>query len=293
MNVATDTFLGYRELLFSVVYTMLGTVADTEDVLQEVWLAWIRRSGGSGVAPIDNPRAYLTRMAVNQALVRREALSRRREEYVGQWLPEPLVAESGDEGPETVLRAESFSMAVMVVLESLTSLERAVFVLNEVFGYRHTEIAEMLDRSPAAVRQIAYRAREHVQARRPRTRAHPRECREVTERFVVAAMGGDIEELLAVLAPDVTLWTDGGDKGPRTSLRPVRGATAVAELFANIARHGLPGVQVRRRTVGGDPGAVVFSGGSPLAVIVLDIAADRTVTGIYSVTNPDKLTRIQ
>lgn len=289
MDVAADIFLGYRELLFSVVYTMLGTVADTEDVLQEVWLAWIRRAGGSGAAPIDNPRAYLTRMAVNHALVRREALSRRREEYIGQWLPEPLVAASGDEGPDAVLRAEAFSMAVMVVLESLTALERAVFVLNEVFGYRHTEIAEMLDRAPAAVRQIAHRAREHVRARRPRTRAHPRECREVTERFVVAAMGGDIEELLAVLAPDVTLWTDGGDKGPRTSLRPVRGAPAVAELFANIARRGLAGVQVRRRTVSGDPGAVVFSGGSPLAVIVLDIAADRTVTGIYSVTNPDKL----
>ena len=290
---ATGVFIGYRELLFSIVYNMLGTVADTEDVLQEVWLAWVRRAGESGAETIENPRAYLTRMSMNHALKRRSALSKQREEYVGQWLPEPLVAETDQDAVDSILRTENFSMAVMVVLETLTPVERAVFVLYEVFGYRHTEIADILDRTPAAIRQIAHRARAHVRARRPHTRADPQACRLVTERFVVAAMGGDVKELLAVLAPDVTLWTDGGARGPATSMHPVLGAEMVAEIFMHVAQAGLSAVQVCWRTVAGDPCAVVFSEGTPLAVVVLDVAADLSVTGIYSVTNPDKLTRIR
>jgi RNA polymerase sigma factor (sigma-70 family) len=289
---ATETFLGYRELLFSVVYNMLGSVADTEDVLQEVWLAWQAR--GRGAEPIDNVRAYLTRIAVNQALARRSALARRREDYVGQWLPEPLLDTdtAADDGAASVLRTESSSMAMLVVLESLTPLERAVFVLNEVFAYPHTEIADMVDRSPAAVRQIAHRARAHVRARRPHTQVDPRVRRQVTERFVDAAMGGDLEGLLAVLAPDVTLWTDSGGAGVATSLQPVHGQTAVAELFVSVAEAGLDGYRVGWRTVSGDPCAVIFDGDAPLAVVVLDITPDDTVIGVYSVTNPAKLTRV-
>ncbi|MFD4441086.1 sigma-70 family RNA polymerase sigma factor [Nocardia sp. NPDC058519] len=287
---ATETFLGYRELLFSVVYNMLGSVADTEDVLQEVWLAWQARARG---AAIDNIRAYLTRMAVNQALARRSALARRREDYVGQWLPEPLLdSEPFADGEASVVRTESSSMAMLVVLESLTPLERAVFVLNEVFAYPHAEIADMVDRSPVAVRQIAHRARAHVQARRPRTQVDPRIRREVTERFVEAAMGGDLEKLLAVLAPEVTLWTDSGGVGVATSLQPVHGRTAVAAVFMSVAAAGLDGYRVGWRTVSGDPCAVIFDGDAPLAVVVLDIAPDDTVIGVYSVTNPAKLTRV-
>lgn len=287
---ATDVFVNHRELLFSVVYNMLGTVADTEDILQEVWLAWAARARGDR---IDNPRAYLTRIAVNQALARRAAVSRRREDYVGQWLPEPLVEDAPeDDGAAAVVRTESFSMAMLVVLESLTPLERAVFVLNEVFAYPHTEIADMVDRSPVAVRQLAHRARAHVQARRPRTQVDPRVCRAVTERFVAAAMGGDLEELLAVLSPDVTLWTDGGGTGPATSLRPVHGRMPVAQVFLAVAAAGLDGYRVGWRTVSGDPCAVVFDGDAPLAVVVLDVAADDSVIGIYSVTNPAKLTHV-
>ncbi|MEV6218272.1 sigma-70 family RNA polymerase sigma factor [Nocardia sp. NPDC051833] len=292
VDTATETFLGYRELLFSVVYNMLGSVADTEDVLQEAWLAWQARVRGG--EPIDNVRAYLTRIVVNQALARRSVLARRREDYVGQWLPEPLLDADtavGD-GAASVVRAESSSMAMLVVLESLTPLERAVFVLNEVFAYPHTEIADMVDRSPAAVRQLAHRARAHVQARRPRTRVDPRVTREVTERFVDAAMGGDLEKLLAVLAPEVTLWTDGGGTGPATSLQPVYGRAAVAEVFLAVAAGGLDGYRVGWRTVSGDPCAVIFDGAAPLAVVVLDVAPDDTVLGIYSVTNPAKLTRV-
>ncbi|MFD0364033.1 RNA polymerase sigma factor SigJ [Nocardia sp. GCM10030253] len=289
---ATDEFVRHRELLFSVVYNILGSVADTEDVLQETWLSWAPRRDAAA-AEIDNPRAYLVRVAVNHALGKRAVMNRRRETYVGQWLPEPVVTTPDeDDAADALIRAESFSMALLVVLESLSPIERAVFVLNEVFGYTHGEIAEMIDRTPTAVRQLAYRARQHVHARRPRQQADPRVRRQVTERFVAAAMGGDLEELLAVLAPDVTLWTDGGAKGPATSLRPVHGWADVAKVFLEVARGLRADYKVTYRAVSGDPCAVVFDGDAPLAVVVLDVSSDNTVRGIYSVTNPDKLTAI-
>ncbi|MFJ8818333.1 RNA polymerase sigma factor SigJ [Amycolatopsis thermoflava] len=284
-DFATRTFVDHRELLFAIVYDMLGSVADTEDVLQETWLGWEAADHGR----VGTPRAYLVRIAVNKALARRAALSRRRETYVGQWLPEPVVTDL----PDPVLRAESSSMALLVVLESLSPAERAVFVLHDVFGYPHTEIADILGRSPEAVRQLSHRAREHVRARRPRYRVDARVQREVTERFVEAAMGGDLEALLQVLAPDVTLWTDGGGKGVATSLRPVHGRDAVASLLVGVTANATGAFDIRYRQVNGDPSALLFSGDSPFAVLVLDLtpAGDR-VRGIYSVTNPDKLTRI-
>ncbi|MFC7590701.1 sigma-70 family RNA polymerase sigma factor [Nonomuraea antimicrobica] len=230
---ATRVFVGHRELLFAVIYNILGSVADTEDVLQETWLSWATRTGSRNAGQVDNPRAYLVRVAVNQALAKRAEIDRRRETYVGQWLPEPVVTPLADTGgagdaAEAAVRADSASMALLVVLETLTPAERAVFVLHEVFGYAHTEIADLLGRSPAAVRQLAHRAREHVHARRPRHHADPRLRREVTERFLSAALGGDLKALLQVLAPEVTLWTDGGGKGPATSLHPIHGRDAVA-----------------------------------------------------------------
>ncbi|WP_229402924.1 RNA polymerase sigma factor SigJ [Micromonospora okii] len=290
----TTTFLAHRELLFSVVYAMLGSVADTDDVLQETWLAWAARNRAVG-ASIENPRAYLTRVAVNQALAQRVALDRRRETYVGQWLPEPVATPPAAEGDaaDAVLRAESSSMALLVVLETLTSAERAVFVLHEVFGYPHTEIATVIGRSPAAVRQLAHRAREHVQARRPRFAPDARLQQQVTERFLAAALGGDLRELLAVLAPDVTLWTDGGGKGPATSLHPVRGRDEVARLLVAVAANVPAGADIRYRPVNGDPAAILFERGVPFAVLVLDLDHERdTVRRVFSVTNPDKLSRV-
>lgn len=289
----TDRFLGYRELLFSVVYTMLGSVADTEDVLQEVWLAWAARHRSADAEPVENPRAYLVRVAANTALGRRAELNRRRETYVGQWLPEPLV--SGDDDASVgVERTETMSMALLVVLETLSPLERAVFVLHDVFGFGHPEIARILDRSPAAVRQLATRARRHVHAQHPRHRATPAVHAQVTERFAAAALGGDLTALMEVLAPEVTLWTDGGGKGPATSLRPVHGRDAVAALFLSVAETLPAGLDIRYRRAGDDPCALVFTGDSPLAVVVVDLdpEGDR-ITGIYSITNPDKLNGIR
>ncbi|SCF29855.1 RNA polymerase sigma-70 factor, ECF subfamily [Micromonospora viridifaciens] len=284
-DTATQVFVDHRELLFSIVYNMSGSVADTEDVLQETWLSWAAADRDR----VENPRAYLVRIAVNQALARRAALSRRRETYVGQWLPEPVVTDAMD----PVARAESSSMALLVVLETLSPAERAVFVLHEAFGYRHRDIAEMLDRSPETVRQLAHRAREHVRARRPRYRVDARVQQAVTERFVAAALGGDLQELLRILAPDVTLWTDGGGKGPATSLQPVHGSVAVAQLLVAVAANVPEPAVVRYRRVNGDPSALVFTDDSPLAVLVLDLTPDGDrVCGVYSVTNPDKLVRI-
>jgi RNA polymerase sigma factor (sigma-70 family) len=280
----TEVFVEHRELLFSIVYSMLGSVADTEDVLQETWLSWSGRSG------IENPRAYLVRIAVNAALARRTSINKRKEEYYGPWLPEPVVAAPS---VDPVERAEAVSLALLVVLETLTPLERAVFVLHEVFGYAHTEIAEILDRSPAAIRQHAHRAREHVQARRPRFQADPQVRQQVTERFISAVVGGDLNALMDVLAPDVTMWADGGGKARAAGLHPVQGRDKIARLIIGDAdRRPIPALNVQYRTVNGDPSALLLSGDTPFAVIVLDLDGDQ-ITGIYAVTNPDKLARVE
>ncbi|MEO3826220.1 RNA polymerase sigma factor SigJ [Actinomadura sp. B10D3] len=289
-DTATRVFADHRELLFSVVYNMLGSVADTEDVLQDAWLAWAARNKDAG--EIENPRAYLVRIAVNTALSRQAAISRRRETYVGPWLPEPLV-EHADAG-DAAERTEAVSLALLVVMESLTPLERAVFVLHEVFGYAHTETAAILDRSPAAVRQLAHRAREHVHARRPRYQADPKVQRQATERFLQAALGGDLEALMEILAPDVTLWTDGGGKSrARAALRPVHGSDRVARVIAGTTARRPKDLAIRYRTVNGDPSAVLFDEDAPFAVMVLDLDPDgERVRGVYAVTNPDKLAHI-
>ena len=285
VDAATSMFVGHRELLFSVVYNLLGSVADTEDVLQETWLSWSRRSAQS--MPIANPRAYLVRIAVNEALARQATITRRRESYVGPWLPEPLAT---DETVDPAVRSESVSMALLVVLETLTPLERAVFVLHEVFGYAHSEIAEILERSPSAVRQLAHRAREHVHARRPRYQTDRVVQRQVTERFVAAAFGGDISGLMEILAPDVTMWTDGGGRPGAGGLHPIHGREKVARLISNVTARLPKDLAVRYQHVNGDPSAVVFADDSPFAVMVLDLdPEDDQVRGIYGVTNPDKL----
>ncbi|GGN63139.1 RNA polymerase sigma24 factor [Streptomyces albiflavescens] len=294
-DTATQVFVDHRELLFAIVYNILGTVADTEDVLQETWLSWTGRAHRTPLDGIDNPRAYLVRIAVNHALARRAAITRRRETYVGPWLPEPLLDEPApDDSADRVLRSESVSLAMLVVLESLTPLERAVFVLNEVFGYAHTEIAEVLDRSPAAVRQLAHRARQHVHARRPLYRAHPRVRQQATERFVEAALGGDIAALMEILAPDVTVWTDSGGMARGAGLRPVHGRDKAARLLAGYATRRTSNLDVRYRRVNGDDSAVVFEGESPYAVMVMDLTPDGDqVSDVYIVTNPEKLAHVR
>lgn len=294
---ATAIFADHRELLFSIVYNMLGSVADTEDVLQDIWLAWVSRNR-PGTEEIISPRAYLVRVAVNTALARRAVVSQRRETYVGPWLPEPLVTDTPElrdsaDAAEPTLRAESVSMAMLVVMETLTPLERVVFVLHEVFGYPHAEIGEILGRETTAVRQTALRARAHVHARRPRYQAHPEIQRAVTEKFLAAQIGGDVTALLELLAPDATFWSDAGGKA-RAALRPIQGASKIVRLITSPSIVGSSqDLGIEYRWVNGDPSAVLLSGDSPFAVVVLDIdPATAKVRGIYAVRNPDKLTHI-
>ena len=294
-TAATRVFTGHRGLLFSVAYNMLGSVADTEDVLQETWLAWVARTQAASGEQITSPRAYLVRIAVNRALARQASIRRRREDYTGPWLPEPLITgdQAGDSA-ETVVQAESVSIALLVVLETLTPLERAVFVLHEVFGYAHTEIAGILDRSPSAIRQLAHRARERVHARRPRYQTDPQVRQRVTERFLAAVMGGDLHALMQVLAPDVTVWADGGGKARAAGTHPVHGRDKVARLVISDAfRHPIPDLSIRYRRVNGEPAALLLSGSTPYMLLSLDLIPDGDqVQGIYVVTNPDKLSRL-
>ncbi|GAA1689685.1 RNA polymerase sigma-70 factor [Glycomyces endophyticus] len=303
-DTATTVFTEHRELLFGIVYSMLGTVADTEDVLQETWLSWEARSCG---APIEHPRAYLVRVAINAAIARQGAIRRRRETYIGPWLPEPLATgperaafdrtafgDAAPDGADRALRAESVSLALMVVLESLTPAERAVFVLADVFGYGHNEIAEMLGRTPDAVRQTAHRARAHVRARRPRYRVDPAVHRRVTERFMAAVSGGDLAALIGLMAPDVSLTCDGGGLAPAAGPRPMRGADRIAAFLVGRAFRRSAGLEIGFRPVNGSPSALMVRDGLVVGVLMLDLRPeDGAVTGVYAVTNPEKLTRLR
>ncbi|MFI1331642.1 RNA polymerase sigma-70 factor [Streptomyces sp. NPDC020845] len=282
-----QVFNQHRKLLFSVGYRILGVAADAEDAVQDAWIKW----SAADRSQVADPKAYLTRIVSNVALARLRSTQHKRETYVGPWLPEPILT-IGDTA-ETVADAESVSMAMLVVLETLSPLERAVFVLKEVFDFSHAEIAEAVERSEAAVRQAAHRAREHVRARRPRFTADRGRQREVTERFLAAATGGDVNALMELLSPDVTLWTDGGGK-VRQAMRPVVGATTVAAWFAAIGSVTYQGIEpadmkVELVEVNGGPG-VVFSGpGRVIATVTFDFDSDGRVTAIHNVANPDKL----
>ncbi|HVH21081.1 MAG TPA: RNA polymerase sigma factor SigJ, partial [Pseudonocardia sp.] len=238
---ATAAFARERALLIGVAYRMLGSVNDAEDVVQEAWLRWARVDTGT----VADPRAFLVRTVTRLAIDRLRRIKARRETYVGPWLPEPLltgpdaVAEPVADPAADVDRAESVSMAMLVVLETLSPLERSVFVLHEAFGYPYADIGEMLGRNPATVRQLAHRAREHVQARRPRFEADATKRRAMTERFLQASLDGDMNSLLELLAPEATLWADGGGKA-KAPRRPIVGRDKIARFFVGISGEIVP-----------------------------------------------------
>ncbi|TLF59059.1 RNA polymerase sigma-70 factor [Nocardia cyriacigeorgica] len=282
---ATDAFLTHRNLLFTVAYEMLGSAVDAEDVLQETWLRWT----AVDLDQVSDPRAYLVRITTRQSLNRLRTISRRRESYVGPWLPEPLLT-TPDVAADVEL-ADSMSMALMLVLETLTPTERAVFVLREVFDIGYDEIAAAVDKSPATVRQIAHRARKHVQARRPRSVVSAGDTRAALESFRRALESGDPQALLDVLAPEVVLVSDGGGV-KQAALRPVVSA-------ANVCRYILGGIGRTEATITIDP---IILNGSPALVFRLDSEVDGVmafrvedgrITGLYFVRNPHKLTRIE
>jgi RNA polymerase sigma-70 factor (ECF subfamily) len=277
----TDPCVEHRDLLFTVAYEMLGSAADAEDVVQEAWLRWRE------VDPekVDDPRAYAVRIVTRLALNQMRTLNRRREAYVGPWLPEPLLTEP-DVADDVVL-SESVSMAMLVVMDSLSPTERAVFVLREVFGFEHGEIAAAVDKSPAAVRQIAHRAREHVQARRPESTTSRAEHAEVTRRFAAAAATGDLEGLLDLLAPDVVLLTDGGGI-KKAALRPIVGVEKVLRFLSAVrpAEWSVDAVLLN-----GEPCLVIHIAGEVDGIFATRVVGG-VVTEFYGVRNPEKLSRL-
>jgi RNA polymerase sigma-70 factor (ECF subfamily) len=283
-TTATEAFVDHRRLLFTVAYEMLGSAADAEDVLQETWMRW----AGVDLDAVRDPRAYLVRITTRQALTRLRTLRRRKESYVGPWLPEPLL--TTPDVAEDVEFAESVSMAMLLVLETLTPTERAVFVLREVFGLDYDEIAEAVDKNPAAVRQVAHRARAHVAARRPRGTVTPDETREALDAFRRAVETGDLQGLLDTLAPDVVLLGDGGGV-VQAVLRPVVGAAKVAQLVSGLGRLGAAAV-LRPAQVNGYPALILHLDGEIDTVMAVHVE-EGLIAGLYAVRNPVKLSRIE
>ncbi len=280
---ATEAFLAHRNLLFTVVYEILGSAADAEDVLQETWLRW----AGVELDTVQNQRAYLVQIATRQALTRLRILGRRKESYVGSWLPEPLL--TAPDVAEDVELAESVSLAMLLVLETLTPTERAVFVLREVFDLEYDEIAEAVDKKPAAIRQIAHRARAHVAARRPRGVVTPAATRDALAAFQRAAETGDLQGLLDILAPDVVFLGDGGGV-KQAALHPIVGAGKVANALAAGLRTIAPAA-LQQVQVNGHPALVLRLDGEVDTVLAVRID-DGLITGLYALRNPAKLSHM-
>ncbi|MCB5909212.1 RNA polymerase sigma-70 factor [Streptomyces pinistramenti] len=283
---ATEVFEEHHPVLHGVAYRMLGRVADAEDVVQDAWLRW----SSADRADVREPRAYLVRITTRLAIDRLRQVQARRESYVGPWLPEPLATDTGRDAPDTAERAvfaESVTLALLVVMESLSPLERAVFVLREAFGYPYAEIAAVLDRSEPAVRQLAGRARRHVEDGRPRFDIDPRLQRDLTERFMAAAAGEDLAGLVGLLAEDARLVGDSGGKA-KAPLRILETADKVGRFLIGVTRTGLAGMEYVLIEVNGGIAVLAHIDGRPDSVIQLDVADGRIQT-VYVVRNPDKL----
>ena len=280
--MSDDAFADHRNLLFTVAYEMLGSASDAEDVVQETWLRWANVDH----ATVRDHRAYLVRIVTRQALNRLRSLARRREEYVGEWLPEPLM--TSPDVAEDVELAESVSIAMLTVLETLAPTERAVFVLREVFDTSYDEIAEAVGKSPAAVRQIAHRARDHVAARRPRMEVSTTEQQAVVDRFLAAVLNGDLQGLLDVLAPDVVVVADGGGFAA-AARRPIEGAERVAAFLVLAARQA--DFEVNAVWLNGSPAARIDIGGALNTAVSVAVENGR-ITHVYAMRNPHKLARL-
>ncbi|MEV5198510.1 RNA polymerase sigma-70 factor [Streptomyces sp. NPDC053720] len=281
---ATEAFVAHRNLLFTVAYEMLGSAADAEDVLQETWLRWVEVD----LEKVQDQRAYLVRITTRQSLNRLRTLSRRKEAYVGPWLPEPVL--TAPDVAEDVELAESVSMALMLVLETLSPTERAVFVLREVFALDYDEIAAAVEKTPAAVRQIAHRARKHVDARRPRAAVSASVSRAAVDSFRRALETGDLQGLLDVLAPDVVLLGDGGGI-KQAARRPIIGADKVARYLVGGAGKNTATITISPTLANGNPAFLLRLDGVIDGVVAFRIE-DAHITGLYYVRNPEKLTRV-
>jgi RNA polymerase sigma-70 factor (ECF subfamily) len=278
-----ERFTVLRPLLFTIAYEILGSTTEADDVLQDSYLRW----ADVNLATVRDTKSYLAQLVTRQALNALRADARRREEYVGPWLPEPLLLDDQDPSADVVL-AESVSMAMLVLLETLSPDERAVFVLREVFGFEYGEIAEAVGKPAPTVRQVAHRAREHVRARRKRFDAvDPERNAEITAQFLATAASGDVEALMTMLAPDATWMADSGGK-VSAARRPVVGAQRVARAIAGLIRRAGATLHVEMVTCNSAPAVLLYLGEQLEGVITLEIA-DEKITNFYVMRNPEKL----
>jgi len=284
-----ERFTQLRPLLFTITYEILGSATESDDVLQDSYLRW----AGVDLSTVQDTKAYLAQLVTRQSLNALRAQSRRREDYIGPWLPEPLLLETGNntDASADIVLAESVSMAMLVVLETLSPDERAVFVLREVFGFSHDEIASTIGKSSAAVRQMAHRAREHVQSRRKRFEpVDPKLSMEITARFFAAASTGDVDGLLEMLTDDVE-WTADSDGKRSAARRPVVGAEKVARVLIGLVRGAGESGRVEPAMYNNAPALKLYLGDSFEGVITVEIT-DGRISHFYAMRNPDKLTGV-
>ncbi|MDQ3863044.1 MAG: RNA polymerase sigma-70 factor [Actinomycetota bacterium] len=286
MTTRVQDFERHRSLLFSIAYRMLGSVAEAEDMVQEAYLRWRE----APETEVRSPKSYLSAVVTRLSIDRLRSARAWREEYVGPWLPEPLVSDYSEELADPAELDESLSIAYLVLLESLNPVERAVFLLREVFDYEYEEISSIVGKSEDNCRQIARRARQAVAARRPRFEHSPEQERRLTEQFVEACVSGDMEGLVGLLSEDVTLWSDGGGKVAAAPY-PIHGPERVARFLLGVLRTVPPGFFVRLARINGGPGIVGYVEGRPTGVVALEIAAGRFI-GVRVVVNPEKLQAI-
>jgi RNA polymerase sigma-70 factor (ECF subfamily) len=287
MTVA-ERFEQERPLLFAIAYRMLGSVMEAEDVVQEAWLRYQATPADS----VRSPKAFLSTVVTRLCLDQLKSARARREQYFGPWLPEPLLT-SEDASPTPEGRVdvhESVSMAFLVLLESLTPVERAVFLLREVFDYGYDEIAAIVDRSEDACRQSFHRAKQSLVARRPRFQASPEARQRLTQGFLRAVEAGDLPGLTELLAEDITLWTDGGGK-TRAAVRPLHGPETVARFILGVVRKAPPNIEVEVTEVNGDPGLLLRVDGAPFAAMAMELD-EHCIHAIRTIVNPDKLAHL-
>jgi RNA polymerase sigma-70 factor (ECF subfamily) len=283
----SETFSQHRSLLFSIAYRMLGSATDAEDILQDAFLRWRARPSGD----VESPRRFLvtivSRLCINHLKSARVA----REQYVGPWLPEPLPTDTGDEPSDALLAGETISMAFMLVLERLNPIERAVFILREVFGYDYSEIAAIVTRSEESCRQLLHRAHGHLKREGTRFEPSPEQHEDLLQRFLAAALHGDMDGLVSVLSRDVVLYADGGGKAAAVP-NPIHGADRVVRLLAGALRKFAPsGFVTRAMQINGQLGIVAYDGGEARTVVLVDSHAGA-IRNIFLVANPDKLSHI-
>ncbi len=288
LETRDEVFAASRAGMFAIAYRMLGSVMDAEDVVQDAYLRWAE----APEAEIRSPRAYLTTIVTRLAINRLQSARAQRETYVGPWLPEPLVTDPDPDPEAKAELADSLSMAFLVLLERLSPVERAVFLLHEVFDLEYAEIARIVDKTEDNCRQLVARAKKHVSAPRPRFGVDRAQAEQLVRRFTEASRAGDLDGLIAVLADDITLYADGGGKVPGAARQPLKGPIAVARGAMGVSRRlATEPITVRHASINGQPGVIAYLAGKPLSALVFDIRGGRIQT-IYSVANPDKLARL-